>query len=77
MAAKEDYNQGFTNGKTAATLESIAEAIDDIRRRLDDLPCVECSERLTSLETGRDVIKWVVGLLFGTGILVTILTRLL
>ena len=49
-----DYSRGLRNGRTEATLESIARSLDEIRDRLDHLPCVTHGQELSDLR------RWVV-----------------
>lgn len=50
MAPKPDaYEQGLRNGKTEASLEGIAEAVDRIESRLDCLPCTEHGRIVSSI----------------------------
>ena len=47
------FENGFAQGRTDASLEGIADAVDEIKQRLNRLPCSERWGHISSLQTAQ------------------------
>lgn len=68
MSARDPYLNGIRDGKTEATLEGLAKSMDDLKEKLEGLPC---SERAALFASVRADLKkvWAIVLLMLAGLL--------
>lgn len=64
MVTNPEYERGRINGTTAATLEGIAAAVDDMRRRFDRLACVTHAAAIAENKTWIKIVGGIGGAIF-------------